>query len=87
MTVAGRAVELTATEHEVLRLLSINGERVTIYDSLMRRVWDGHGHRNPKLVRAFVKSIRGKLGDDAARPAYIFNVRGVGYRMARPDES
>ena len=87
VTVAGRPVELTATEHEVLRLLSINGERVTTYDSLMRQVWSERSYRNPKLVRAFVKSIRSKLGDDAARPAYIFNVRGVGYRMARPDGS
>ena len=87
VSVGGRPVELTATEHEVLRLLSINGERVTTYDALMRRVWEGRGYRNPKLVRAFVKSIRRKLGDDAARPTYIFNVRGVGYRLGRPGES
>ena len=32
-------------------------------------------------MRAFVKQLRQKLGDDAASPAWIFNVRGVGYRM------
>ena len=35
-------------------------------------------------MRAFVKQLRQKLGDDAANPAWIFNVRGVGYRMPRP---
>jgi DNA-binding response OmpR family regulator len=31
-----------------------------------------------------VKSLRRKLGDDAAQPAYVLNERGVGYRMPRP---
>ena len=38
---------------------------------------------NTKIVRAFVKQLRRKLGDDAASPVWIFNVRGVGYRMPR----
>jgi len=37
-------------------------------------------------VRALVKQIRAKLGDDAANPTWIFNERGVGYRMAKPGE-
>jgi len=35
-------------------------------------------------VRTFVKKLRHKLGDDAAGPAYILTVRGVGYRMPEP---
>ena len=38
-------------------------------------------------VRAFVKTLRAKLGDDAARPAYIFTERGAGYRMPPQGES
>ena len=33
-----------------------------------------------------MKTLRRKLGEDATRPAYIFNERGVGYRMAEPDD-
>lgn len=36
------------------------------------------------LVRTFVKRLRRKLGDAAGNPAYIFNERGVWYRMAAP---
>ena len=36
------------------------------------------------LVRIFVRGLRRRLGDSADRPAYIFNQRGVGYRMAKP---
>ena len=40
---------------------------------------------DPRLVRNFVKQLRRKLGDDPARPAYILNERGVGYRMPAPE--
>ena len=88
VTVAGRPVTLTATEFEVLRVLSSNAGRAVTYDSLLRRAWGrrGRGSGNPKLVRAMVKSLRRKLGDDAGSPAYVRNERGVGYRMPRPGE-
>ena len=84
VTVAGREVELTATEYELLRALSLNAGRVTTSETLLDRVWAGRGNGDTKVVRAFVKQLRQKLGDDAANPAWIFNVRGVGYRMPRP---
>ena len=86
VTVAGRPVSLTATEYELLRVLSLNAGRVTTSESLLNRVWAGRGNGDTKVVRAFVKQLRQKLGDDAANPAWIFNVRGVGYRMPRPGE-
>ena len=86
VTVAGRALNLTATEYEVLRVLSVNARRVMTYDALLRQVWRGRDRGDAKLVRAFVKKLRRKLGDDAAQPAYILNERGVGYRMAGPSD-
>ena len=86
VTVAGRPVPLTATEYELLRVLSLSAGRVVTSDALLRQAWGGRESANPKVLRAFVKTLRRKLGDDAARPAYIFNERGVGYRMAEPDD-
>ena len=54
------------------------------YDTLARRVWNGRNGADVNSVRIFVRNLRHKLGDDAANPAYIFNERGVGYRMAEP---
>ena len=34
-------------------------------------------------MRTVVKNLRRKLGDDANKPAYIFNVPRVGYRMEK----
>ena len=84
VSVAGREVELTATEYELLRALSLNAGRVTPSETLLDRVWEGRNNSDTKVVRAFVKQLRQKLGDDAASPAWIFNERGVGYRMPRP---
>ena len=86
VSVAGRAVHLTATEYELLRVLSLNAGRVSTYDALLRQVWGGRHYSDTELVRTFVKKLRRKLGDDAASPAYIVNERGVGYRMARAGE-
>ena len=88
VTVADRLVALTATEYDLLRVLSLNAGRVVTYDSLLRRVWAGRnrGIGDVKLVRAFVKKLRRKLGDDASRPVYILTERGVGYRMPGPGD-
>ena len=37
------------------------------------------------VIRAFIKKLRRKLGDDPKEPVYIFNHRGAGYRMPRPN--
>ena len=83
---AGRAVALTATEFE-LAARSFPGRRPgpeprdPAAPGLAERAKD-----NPKIVRAYVKRLRGKLGDDAARPRPDLHERGVGYRMARPGD-
>ena len=87
VTVAGRPVRLTATEYELLRVLSLDAGRVATFDTLLRRVWGGRDVNDATVVRAFVRNLRRKLGDDAARPAYILSERGVGYRMAERDDA
>ena len=84
VTVAGDAVDLTPTEYEFLRVLSVNAGRVVTYDILLRQVWSGRSGADANVVRIFVRNLRRKLGDDAANPVWIFNERGVGYRLAGP---
>ena len=86
VTVGGAEVDLTATEFELLRLLSVNAGRVVHHDTILRRIWDGRDGADANLVRMFVRTLRAKLGDDAENPTWIFNRRGVGYRMPRPGE-
>ena len=85
VTVGGRAVHLTATEYELLRLLSANAGRVMTYEAIIRQLWNGPDAGDPDRVRTFVKQLRRKLGDDPQRPVWILNERGVGYRMRKPE--
>ena len=83
VTVGGEVVDLTATEYELLRVLSLDAGRVVTFDTLRRRVWAKRENADANLVRIFVRNLRRKLGDSAAAPAYLFNQRGVGYRLAK----
>ena len=87
VTLDGLPVALTATEYDLLRVLTRNAGRVATYDALLRQVWSGRSHANPKLVRAYVKRLRQKLGDNTSQPTYILTERRVGYRMARQDDA
>ena len=84
VTVGGREVRLTVTEYEMLRVLSINAGQVLTHESLLRTIWGEREHTDP--LRTCVRKLRRKLGDDSADPTYIFNERGVGYRMAVPGD-
>ena len=86
VTVGGDTVALTATEYELLRVLSLHPGRVMTYSTLLGRIWSGRSNADANLVRIFIRNLRRKLGDSAASPAWIFNERGVGYRMAKPGE-
>ena len=87
VTVSEVAVELTATEYNLLRILSTNAGRVVSYETLLRSVWRSDSLEDKRRVRAFVKKLRDKLGDDAENPTYIFTEPRVGYRMHRPDDT
>ena len=86
VTLAGRSIKLTATEYNLLRILSANAGRVLTHDYLLRRVWRSYPHGSHSLVRAFVKKLRRKLGDNAGSPTYIFTEPRVGYRMVKSDD-
>ena len=83
---SGHPPRAASTGYEILRILSVHAGRVVASESLLRKAWDARESTDTERVRAFVKQIRAKLGDDAANPTWIFNERGVGYRMAKPGE-
>ena len=84
VTVGGEEIHLTATEYELLCVLARDAGRVVTFDTLLRRVWAKRENADANLVRIFVRNLRRKLDDSATDPVYLFNERGVGYRMPRP---
>ena len=87
VTLAGRAVQLTAIEYGLLFELSANAGRVITYDRLLQRVWGLRSSGDSRRVRTAAKQLRRKLGDDANNPTYILNEPRVGYRMEKGEEA
>ena len=83
VSVAGRPVQLTAIEHQLLVELSVHAGLVLTHDHLLQRVWGLGSSGDSRPVRTAVKNLRRKLGDDAGSPTYIFTEPRVGYRMAK----
>ncbi|HEX6074213.1 MAG TPA: response regulator transcription factor [Micromonosporaceae bacterium] len=79
--VAGRPVELTRTEFDLLDTLSAQPRVVFSRRQLLEHVWSGEWYGDDHVIDVHVGNLRRKLGDDAGHPRYIRTVRGVGYRM------
>jgi len=80
VTLDGEPVHLTPTEHQLLEALVTNQGKLLTHQWLLRRVWgQGYGTETTYL-RTYVRTLRKKLGDDAAAPALIVTEPGVGYR-------
>ena len=79
--VAGRPVELTRTEFDVLAVLSSRPGTAFSRRLLIDEVWDTAWVGDEHVVDVHVGHLRRKLGDDPADPRYVETVRGVGYRM------
>lgn len=80
---SGESVSLTATEYKLIIELANNAGRVITQDALLDRIWGPEYVGDSHLLRAYVKSLRRKIGDNARTPTFIFTERGVGYRMVR----
>jgi two-component system response regulator RegX3 len=86
-TLAGEPVELSRKEFDVLHLLASEAGRVVTRERLLEEVWDTTWFGSTKTLDVHVSGLRRKLGDDPAAPRYLHTVRGVGYRLAAPDEA
>jgi DNA-binding response OmpR family regulator len=75
----GRPLDLTTAEFELLGLLVRNRSRVLTRERILDQTRGVDWEAYDRSVDVLVSRLRGKLGDDARRPAFIKTVRGVGY--------
>ena len=78
VTVAGRAVDLTATEFRLLLTLALRRGRVQSRAQLLEDVWDAAPDVQTRTVDMHVQRLRAKLGADLD---LIETIRGFGYRL------
>ena len=76
VTLAGKVIELTFKEYELLSLLMINKGIVLSRDTIMDHIWGISYEGESRTLDMHVKTLRQKLGDYGNR---IRTVRNVGY--------
>ncbi|WIM99133.1 response regulator transcription factor [Actinoplanes oblitus] len=81
---AGRLIELSPTEFNLLRYLMINAGRVVSKAQILDRVWKYDFGGDGRIVESYVYYLRRKI--DKTEPALIHTVRGVGYALRLPRE-
>jgi len=81
--VAGRPVELTRTEFDLLATLASRPTLVWSRRTLIDEVWETGWVGDEHLVDVHIAHVRRKLGDDPSNPRFVLTVRGVGYRLGK----
>jgi two-component system OmpR family response regulator len=76
---AGRHVQLSPTEFNLLRYLMVNAEKVVSKAQILDRVWHYDFGGDGRIVESYISYLRRKI--DATKPPLIHTVRGVGYSL------
>lgn len=79
---AGRLLDLTRKEFDLLWLLASRPGEVISKRDLLAGVWGQPFGGSDRTVDVHLSWLRRKLGESAAEPRYLHTVRGVGVRLA-----
>lgn len=80
---AGKAIDLTQREYELLTFLASHPNKVYSRIDLMEQVWNyGYVGDDQRTVDVTVRRLREKIETNPANPKYILTRRGVGYYFA-----
>ena len=83
VTVAGKPIELTGIEFDILVALARRAGRVVAREALLQEAGRGDVHVSERTVDVHISHVRQKLSDDPRSPRIIKTVRGVGYVLAK----
>jgi two-component system, OmpR family, KDP operon response regulator KdpE len=84
VTVAGKLVQLTPHEFELLRVLAQHEGKLLTHPKLLREVWGPAYGDESHYLHVYVSQLRRKIEPDPARPRYLLTEPGAGYRLVDP---
>jgi len=87
VTMADDPVSLTPIEYDLLRLLAENQGKLLTHPMILRAIWGPAFQEESNYLHVHVSHLRRKIEPDPARPRYILNQAGVGYRLVEPSLS
>jgi len=79
--IAGKPLDLTYMEYELLKFLSSHPGKVFTRETLLSRVWGYEYYGGARTVDVHIRRLRAKLGEEHAN--LIQTVRSVGYRFGQ----
>jgi two-component system response regulator MprA len=85
VTRGGRPIYLSVTEFSLLELLMRTPEAPVSKQTILEKVWDDTGYRDPNVVEVYVSYLRHKL-ERSGTTRLIHTVRGQGYMLGRPQD-
>jgi len=74
-------IHLTPLEYKLLLVLVRNAGRVLTHRQLLKEVWGPSYIEHTQYLRVYMTQLRHKLEKDPARPRFLINEPGVGYRF------
>ncbi|MDA8083906.1 MAG: response regulator [Nitrospiraceae bacterium] len=77
----GREVHLTPIEYKLLATLIRHAGKVITHTLLMKEVWGSGYSDQTHYLRIYMAQLRHKLEADPARPRFLINEPGIGYRL------
>jgi len=81
-TVAGRPVELTPMEFELLAVLARAPGRTFARAQLLQQIQESPLEGFERTIDVHVRNLRAKIESDPKNPRYILTVYGIGYKLA-----
>jgi DNA-binding response OmpR family regulator len=81
VTLAGRAVELTAKEFDLLVCFAAHPGRVFNRGQLLDKVWGYSNIGYEHTVNSHINRLRSKIEQNPTKPRYILTVWSVGYKF------
>jgi two-component system, OmpR family, KDP operon response regulator KdpE len=74
-------VHLTPLEYKLLLVLVQNAGKVVTHRQLLKEVWGPSYVEHTQYLRVYTTQLRHKLEKDPARPRFLINEPGIGYRF------
>ena len=81
VTRAGRQIDLTVTEYNLLHLFMGHVGQALDRQTILNQVWGYDFLGETNIIEVYVRYLREKLEDVPSSPRYIQTIRGVGYIM------
>ncbi len=77
--IAGKEINLTTKEFDVLELLALNPNKVFSRESLLKIVWGTEYPGDVRTVDVHIRRLREKIEESPSEPKYVHTKWGIGY--------